>query len=117
MPYRTVFEPAELFLKCGDVEVYNTYKDDEIEQGTRTFHFVTDEEHGEFEAFDVRDLSTWRSPRHPPFTCGKDDTPKNRKLWEEYHNNKVEEKAIKRAIRLSVKKGEITKHGFNKKEE
>jgi len=56
MPYLTTFVPAGLFLAYRGVSVYHTYRNDEVEQGERTFRFVLNPEHGESEAFDVRDL-------------------------------------------------------------
>ena len=56
MPYLITFVPASLVLAYRGVSVYHTYRNDEVDQGERTFRFVLDPEHGESEAFDVRDL-------------------------------------------------------------
>lgn len=58
MPYRTEWQEPEVFLEHNGVTVYHTYKDDDIEQGPRTYWFVTGKHEGEDEAFDVRDLET-----------------------------------------------------------
>lgn len=61
MPYTSEWVAPEKLLKHKGVTVYHTYKDDEIDQSQRWYHFVTDESDGEDgdSAFDVRDLSTW----------------------------------------------------------
>lgn len=62
MPYKTVFEPAELFLSHNGVDVYHCYKDDEIEQGQREFHYVLCNNLNEAESFDIRELKAWNNP-------------------------------------------------------
>ena len=56
MPYVTETVPAEMALDYKGVKIYHTYKDDDYNQGERTFYFVLDEYDGEYESFDVRDL-------------------------------------------------------------
>lgn len=75
MPYRTEWEDPEIFLHAYDVNgkdviVYYTYKNDEIEQGTRTYSFTLDPavgdlgwggfSHLEGPLFDVRDFPDFR---------------------------------------------------------
>ena len=115
MPTRTVYAKPEVFLRRKGVTVYHVYKDDEMENPPRDCIYTTDpEEGGDYDddtkrTFDVRELSTWARPACPPYLTGKDDTPRNRRAWERHHTDRVEEKAMKKAIRDAVDKGEIAK--------
>ncbi|TKB07093.1 MAG: hypothetical protein E5V75_34200 [Mesorhizobium sp.] len=77
MPYITQHRPAELFMEHAGVEIYHVYKDNEFDQGARTYWFAIHDD-GDDDArrapdgvFDVRCLPTPASqPRldgHPPF--------------------------------------------------
>jgi hypothetical protein len=63
MPH--MYVDAELFMDYGGVQIFHIYKDDDIEQGARSFWYSTEvngadhEAHGENGTFDVRCLSTW----------------------------------------------------------
>ena len=59
MPYIQQYVDAELFLEHNGVSVYYTYKNDYFEMNRHDFLYVLDPSHGEDDAFDVRDLSTW----------------------------------------------------------
>jgi len=61
MPYIQQYVDAELFLEHNGVSVYYTYKDDDFDQPSRDFWYVLDPSHGEDDAFDVRNLSTYPS--------------------------------------------------------
>lgn len=56
MPYETTYVPAAIFLQHAGVTVFHVYKDDDIEQGTRTYWFDTNENSSDEEGFDVRDI-------------------------------------------------------------
>ena len=68
MAYKTVFEPAELFLSHKGVDIYHCYKDDEIEQGQREYHFVLCDSLNEDESFDIRELNAWHNPLSHTYT-------------------------------------------------
>lgn len=65
MPYETIQVPADLYVDYDGVKVYRTYKNDDKENGPRTYWFVTDPYHNEDEAFDVRDLPGWDDAFRP----------------------------------------------------
>lgn len=77
MPYVTEHQPAELFMEHAGVEIYHVYKNNEIDQGARTYRFAThddgddDNSHGRDGVFDVRCLPEPSSPPHlddhPPY--------------------------------------------------
>lgn len=60
MPYSSQWVDPELFLSHRGIKVYHTYKDDDMEQGSRTYWFTLDPLEGEGTGgealFDVRDL-------------------------------------------------------------
>ena len=58
---------------------------------------VGDQDSGDGVSFDVRELSTWKAPEHPPFIDG-DATPENRKAWMDYQCSGAERKAIGKAL-------------------
>ena len=114
MPYRSVSVKAPLFMRHGGTKVYHVYRHDDADSGVlRQYAYTLDPVDGSDDdqdgkvTFDVRELSTWREPEHPPFLCGDGDTPENRRAWERHHADGVEEKAIKAAIRAALDKGEI----------
>ena len=113
MPWTAQDIEAQLFFAHNGVSIYHVYKYDQIDSGARTFSFVTKADEGEMESFDVRDLSTWIECPHPPHLCGDDDTPKNREAWDKWHEEKVEEKFIKAALKEAIEKGELTAEGIN----
>ena len=114
MPYRTEWVDPELFVRHQGVAVYHTYKDDDWDCGTRTYWFTLSFDCGDDRCFcpgrcrnvfDVHELPTWKEPKHPPFLDGKNNTAKNRKAWQKYQTDRVEEKHIKKAIRKAVDRG------------
>ena len=107
MPYSSESVEAELVLEHNGVRIYNTYKNDDIENGSRT-HWFTTNEYGngdDAEVFDVRDLSTYKNTS-PPACCGEDDTPENHSAWQVWFE--AEDGVIKAAIMAAIDKGEIT---------
>jgi hypothetical protein len=61
------------------------------------------------DAFDVRELSTFREPKRPPVLHGRNDTKKNQKAWAKYLADEVPTKARKRAIKKAIESGELKK--------
>jgi len=109
MPHKdTWVKPAKLLTKRG-INVYHVYKDDDSGNNPAyEYHFTLDILGGDTEnSFDVRELSTWQAPIHPPFLCGTGDTRKNRRAWEKYHAENVELQAVKEAIREAIKSEEL----------
>lgn len=115
MPYKTEWVEPEIALQHYDVTIYHLYKDDEIEQGPRTFTFSTsevgmDQDDGGGE-FDVRDLPNWCEMPHPPFLLGGDDTKENREAWVG-HAEKLDAHILQ-VIKDAIIAGYITKEGVN----
>jgi len=107
MPYESVWRDPEVVLTYKGFRVYFTYRDDDYDQGESKFMYVTDPEEGPDDAFDVRELPTWKEPPHPPYLTGDADTPENRALWDEWHKDRVEEKAIMAALKEAIDLGLI----------
>lgn len=112
MPYQTEWAPAEVFLEHKGVTIYHVYKDNEMELGARTYHYalVEDSDDNSVElahGFDVRELSTWQEPGHPPYCCGVNNTPENQAAWKRWHEEEVEVKAIRAALIAAIESGEL----------
>ena len=110
MPYHTEWVAPELFIEHNGVKVWHVYKDDDSDNnGPRDYHFVLylyDGEGGGSE-FDVRKLSTWKDPDHPPYLDTKEtNTPENREAWNAYHETGLPN-AVKAAIMAAIDAGEI----------
>src|SRR5262245_22754852 len=118
MPYKTEWVDPGVFLDHRGTKVYFTYKDDDVSQGARSHSFTLDDLCGEESCecpqgncryvFDVRELATWTAPAHPPYLTGTDNTPANRKAWDEYAKKQIEENAIKKAIGEALDRGLLT---------
>jgi hypothetical protein len=121
MPYKTESVPPELFMEHGGLKVYRTYRCGDIEQAVRTYGYSLDEFCGEDECgcadvpckyvFDVRRLSNWTEPPHPPFLTGQGDSPANRKAWDVYRAEAVEENHIKAVISNAIDWGFLKASG------
>ncbi len=107
MPYESVWRDPEVLVDHQGVKVYFVYRDDDFDQGEAHYLYLTDPRGSYDEASDVRDLSTWREPPHPPYVTGVDNTPENQAAWEKYHEDRVEEQAIEAAIRDAIDQGLI----------
>jgi hypothetical protein len=104
------------------LKVYRTYKEDDYDQGTRHYSFTVNVECGELggrcgeepcrHVFDVRELSTWQAPAHPPYCTGAHDTPDNHAAWEQYWAQ--EQQSICAAIKAAIEGGGITSSGWLK---
>ena len=127
MPYSRERVPADQVADLDGVTVYNTYKDDDIEQGPRHYHFTTDEDCGDYgcdhidsgfnHSFDARRLPGFKEAveaKRPPFITGVAMSPSERgrseSLWSEYH--RVEGSLIKGVIESAIKAGLITDKGI-----
>jgi len=107
-------------MRHRGTKVFHIFRRDDADSGVlRQYTYTLDPINGSDEetdgvvTFDVRNLSTWQAPPHPPFLNGNDDTPDNRKAWKRHEAGRIEEKAIKAAIRAALDKGEIGSSGSN----
>ena len=120
MPFRSIAVKAPLFMRHKGLRIYHIYRRDDADSGVlRQYAYTFDPVDGSDDltdghvTFDVRNLSTWKPPAHPPSLSGDGDTPANRRAWKRFESDGVEEKAIKAAIRGAIDKGEVgpTKDG------
>ncbi len=119
MPIQTVWIDPDLLLEHQGVRVFHTYKDDEYDQGAKRYWFTLNSLCGHLDqlceeqpcrhVFDVRELSTWQTPEHPPYCIDEHDTPENRVAWEAYWDR--EELLIRQAIRVAIERRELTSAG------
>lgn len=118
MPYSTEWVDPEVFLEHKGVKVYCTYKYDDVQQGPRRYSFTLSPLCGEDSCdcggrcknvFDIRELPTWNEPPHPPYLTGEHDTSENRKAWDRWHEDRVEEKHIRAAIQGAIDRGILPK--------
>jgi hypothetical protein len=117
MPYTTEFVMPKALGKRKGVVVYHIYKGDDIENGPTEYYFTTDPVHGGYEeltdgiTFDVRELLTWKEPKHPPYIDSTKDSKRvqanKSKVWDKWRKDKVYEKAVRKAIKAAIDKGEI----------
>ena len=98
MPYINMEVPAELFLEHNNIKIYKTYKNDDINELASDYIFVLNEFDNYAKGFDVRFIKGWKEPKHPPFLIGKNDTTKNKLLWDKWHREKKLEKYVKNFI-------------------
>lgn len=116
MPYKTTSKwvPPKRLLSHKGVAVFCTYDDDDIDNG-ESLHWYTTKAKEDVNidySFDVRELSVWKEPPHPPFI--KVEFPKSRKQrlnveWDAYQKSGAEIKFIKEIIRLAIDNGEVRK--------
>jgi hypothetical protein len=120
MPFRHEWVDPEIALKHRGLTVYHTYKYDDIGQGPRWYTFTLNPDCGEDSClcagtcknvFDVRELPNWVEPPHPPILAGPDDTPENRKAWDRWRRDRVEEKHIRAVIQEAIDRGFLSKEG------
>ena len=120
MPTQTVWIDPEVFLEHQGVRVFHTYKEDDYDQGAKRYWFTLNLQCGVLDQlcedqpcrhiFDVHGLSTWREPEKPPYCTGANDTPENRKAWEQYWEQ--EAATIRGAITAAIERGELTQSGW-----
>jgi hypothetical protein len=119
MPTQTLWVEPELLVEHQGVRVFHTYKDDDYDQGAKRYWFTVNSLCGELDrlcddqpcrhVFDVRELSSWRAPKQPPYCIDANDTPENHAAWERYQA--LELAAIQAAITAAIEQGELTSHG------
>jgi len=119
MPYQTRWVEPDRFLEHHGVIVFHTYKDDDVDQGTKRFHFTVNTACTLYDdlcdaqechhVFDVHDLSTWREPVRPPYCLGSHDTSENHAAWDRHWE--AEQEAIRSAIIAAIERGELTASG------
>lgn len=109
MPYVEKWVAPEKMLKYRGIQIYHAYKDNDYNNGPLTWHYTTDPHASDDDAneFDVRELSTWIEPSHPPYLSGEGNTPENRAAWDEWHKSGIQERHIRTAIKAAILKGEI----------
>lgn len=136
MPYVTEHRPAELFMEHAGIEIYHVYKNNEFDQGVRTYWFAVhddgddDAAHGTDGVFDVRHLPEPPSPprlddeppligvehgREAGFESHDDwkaspEYARRRALWDAWHAT-GETDAIRNTIRHAIEIGLITSDG------
>lgn len=109
MPYETVWAEPGLFFTHNGVNVFHTYKDDDIEQGENRHHYTlnatSDEDH-----FDVRDFDTLGLlKQHPPYidTRGPaEEQAERRALWDAWFET-GEPAALKAVIAAALDDGRL----------
>ncbi len=140
MPYITEHRSAALFMEHAGIAIYHLYKDNDIEQGARTYRFATHDDgddsdaHGENGVFDVEHLPVPPAPPrlddHPPFVGADDgreagfenldewrqspEYARRRALWHVWHDT-VEAEAVRNTIRHAIEIGLITADGLSSK--
>jgi hypothetical protein len=107
MPYKSEWTPAQKFMTYKGLNIYNTYKDNDFDQGPTTYYFSLQEDSDISDAFDVREFKCWHEGNRPHFLDKKEnDTPKNRKAWDAWLE-KGEDNHIKSIIRIAIDTGEL----------
>ncbi len=112
MPYTNEFVEPEIFLTHHNIPVYRTYRNDDFEDGPRTFWYTLDVNRGTDSRceFDVRELPTWQTPDHPLYVSGEmtdEERAAREAAWAGWHADRVEEKAIIAAIQHALDSGEL----------
>lgn len=103
MPRSSEWIPNEVYLRFDGVTVHFVYRDDDLEQGARSYWYslspegsdIGDEDEG---TFDVRDLPTWGE--------AVEDT-----AGAAVGGSTEEDAAIRTAITLAIQQGILTKDG------
>ncbi len=119
MPTQTAWIDPERFLEHQSVRVFHTYKNDDYDQGVKRYWFTLNSLCGELDqlcqeqpcrhVFDVRALSTWQPPEHPPYCIDGNDTAENHAAWEQYWEQECA--AIRTAVAAAIERGELTPRG------
>jgi hypothetical protein len=128
MPYNSEWVAPDRFLTHKGVKIYHIYKDDDVNNGTRSEWYTWDPAEGSDDgtySFDVRDLPTYDEaktilhlPPEPPYP--KDmptDSPayhrqqKARKKWQDAAW-KLQDPIRRKAIELAIDKGLLTQKGL-----
>jgi hypothetical protein len=113
MPYREQWVAPELLLEHNGVKVFLTYRDNCVEQGPARFWYVTREDQDEDEAFDVRELPTWKEPRAPPCARREDQSDVReaaQRAWRTFFDE-TEPAAIREALIAAIEQGVLSAEG------
>ena len=111
MPYIHEWVEPAIFFEYNGIQIYYTYRDDDIEQRTSEYYYTTDKYETDYKTgfseamFDVRELPNWIEPLHPPyldFTMGKEVYQKIELQWQLYNNEGVLDTHIKKIIREAI---------------
>lgn len=114
MPYKDVWVKPDIFMRYKGITFYYTYRYNNVNDRVSEYHFTTNKfdtdykEPGDGFVFDVRELETWEEPPRPPNMTGamsNEESKHRKKLWDQWREDRVEEKAVKKAIKLAVDKG------------
>lgn len=111
MPYQTVWIAPELFLEYRGVKVFNTYRDDDYDQGACTWWFTTDESGESGSEFDVRTLAVPSQScldKRPPALTTSTSKEAVAQWLQWYGPGGVEETAIRKALCEAIDLGLIT---------
>lgn len=119
MPTSTAWCDPEVFMEHNGVTVYQTYKDDDIQQGAKTYWFTCDSTSDDH-SFDVRDFKTpsrGRIDACPPFlsarsnpafeSASKETQAKWREEWQQWHAS-GEKEAIRVVLAEAIDEGLIS---------
>jgi hypothetical protein len=107
MPTTTEWIDPELFFTTSaGVNVFHTYKDDDVDQGRRCYWYTL-YSNTDGHSFDVRDFDDDKLlDRHPPYMQGKHNTPENKAAWDRWHQE-GEPAAIRQIITAALDAGRI----------
>ncbi len=67
MPYVSTYTEPDIFLTHNDVNIYHIYKDDDLDEGIRTYWYGYDEDCDDSgtSSFDIRELSNYDKDEDP----------------------------------------------------
>lgn len=114
MPFRTEWVDPDIALTHKGVTLWHLYKDDDIENGPRTYTFALDPTEDSYEVggIDVQSLPNWTEPPHPPYMDAEgDNSPENEAAWRHYHADRIEDKHILAALKQAIDQGVLTQEG------
>jgi len=112
MPYSSEWIRNKLFLEHNGIRIFHVYNDND-ENDPATFSFGTANDTSDTyddTNFYVPDLPTWKEPEHPPFLTTGVVEPALNAAWDQYHNDKVKEKAIRAAIVAAIEAGALDQY-------
>jgi hypothetical protein len=115
MPYKTVWIQPQQFTTHDSITVFHTYREDDIDAGLQRYWFTVASACSPLQSacqtrppcphvFDVRTLSTWLPPTPPR-------EPATEMSWQKFHDS--EHAAIRRALELAIRSGELTHAGLS----
>ncbi len=110
--------PPDLFVSHMGTRVYHSYEDGEYSD-PQTYYYTTDfdDDQDNGKTFDIRDLPNYSEAPHPPYLVGKDNTPENEALWNEYHQDEKQKQHFYTLIKEAIELKYINAEGLVKKRE